>query len=70
MITTTRPSPLSVFRFSQGLTQSQLAERAHVARETISRLERGAQPQARTASAISVALGLDEDLLFPTEVSE
>jgi transcriptional regulator with XRE-family HTH domain len=67
--TTTRPSPLSLFRFSQGLTQSQLADRAHVARETVSRLERGATPQGRTAAAIAGALGIAEDLIFPPQES-
>ena len=70
MTTTARPSPLSAFRFLQGLTQAQLAERAQCARETVSRLERGAKPQAATAEALSRALGQDPALLFPNDAGQ
>jgi transcriptional regulator with XRE-family HTH domain len=63
------PSPLSLFRFAKGETQNSLASKAGVARETVSRLERGATPQGRTAAAIADALGIAEDLIFPPQES-
>jgi len=61
-----QPSPLALARFSRGLTQHQFAQRARVARETISRLERGATPQLTTAQLIAGALGLPVDAIFPS----
>ena len=60
-----QPSPLALARFSRGLTQHQFAQRARVARETISRLERGTTPQLTTAQSIASALGLPVDEVFP-----
>ena len=61
----TSPHPLALARYSRGLTQHQFAQRAHVARETISRLERGATPQLTTAQSIASALGLSVEVVFP-----
>ena len=58
-------SALSLERFRQRLTQHDLALRAGVSRETISRLERGETPQLRTARAIARALRGDLDRIFP-----
>lgn len=52
-------SPLEIARRERGLTQLDLAARAGVARETISRLERGEWPRLRTAHAIAKALGVE-----------
>jgi transcriptional regulator with XRE-family HTH domain len=60
-------SAVRTCRVLTGLTQQALAQRAGVRRETVSRVERGASPQLRTARALADALGLDVDGLFPTE---
>ncbi len=64
------PCSLALVRFGLGLTQGQLADRAEVARETISRLERGATPQLTTAQSIASALGLPVDAIFPKDDDE
>jgi transcriptional regulator with XRE-family HTH domain len=58
-------APLALCRLARGFTQAALAERAKVARETISRLERGGRPQLRNAQAIAAALDFPLDLVFP-----
>lgn len=60
-----RPSDLALCRISEGLTQAALAERAGVARETVSRVEGGHAPNLRTAWALARALGWPVDALFP-----
>jgi len=65
MIPVDGPCPLRVARVLRGLSQHDLAERAHVARETVSRVERGMSPQLRTARALSGALGVPIPELFP-----
>lgn len=69
MDTTQRPpSALSLLRLANGWTQAQLGSRAGgLARETVSRIERGARPQAATADALSQALGIPADKLFPAK---
>jgi transcriptional regulator with XRE-family HTH domain len=56
---------LALCRLFRGFTQADLADRAKVSRETISRLERGGRPQLRNAQAIAAALDFDLDLVFP-----
>jgi len=65
MIPVDGPRPLRLARLVRGLSQHDLAERAHVARETVSRVERGMSPQLRTARALSGALGVPISELFP-----
>jgi len=56
------------FREVAGLTQAQLAERVHVATETISRLERGATiPSVSRLDDIARALGVGIHDLFEPE---
>ncbi|WP_439571847.1 helix-turn-helix transcriptional regulator [Sphingomonas sp.] len=55
-------------RKERGLTQSRIAKRAGLTRETISRAERGRLPSADTASRICNAIGIDRseiDLKVP-----
>jgi transcriptional regulator with XRE-family HTH domain len=61
------PSAIRTVRLLSGLSQAELAHRAGLRRETVSRVERGASPQLRTARALAEALGLDVELLFPRE---
>jgi transcriptional regulator with XRE-family HTH domain len=64
-------SALSVFRHARGWTQKVTAERAGIAAETVSRIERGHEsPQPRTASKLSTALGVPVELLFPATQTE
>ena len=58
-------SPIALRRFLLRLSQTGLAERAGLSRDTISRLERGEQPRLDTARAVSHALGVDVATLFP-----
>jgi transcriptional regulator with XRE-family HTH domain len=58
-------SPIALRRFLFRLSQTGLAERAGLSRDTISRLERGEQPRLDTARAVSLALGVDVATLFP-----
>ena len=44
---------LALCRLFRGFTLADLADRAKVSRETISRLERGGTPQLRNAQAIA-----------------
>ena len=55
----TTVSPLEIARRERDLTQLDLATRAGVARETVSRIERGEWPRLRTARAIAQALGVE-----------
>ena len=63
----TRRTTLTLLRAVHGVTQTQLAERAGIARQTVSNIERGAHtPTVTTASAITRALGYtDPSLVFP-----
>lgn len=63
----TRPaSALRLVRVARGLTQGQLADRAGLARPTISRLENAhEEPQHRTAQRLAAVLGWDAAALFP-----
>jgi putative transcriptional regulator len=58
-------SPIAIRRFIAGLTQADLAERAGISRDTISRLERGEHPRLVTARALARALGTPVGDLFP-----
>jgi len=58
-------SPIALLRFVSGLSQGDLANRAGISRDTISRLERGEHPRLVTAQALSRALGVDVAHLFP-----
>jgi transcriptional regulator with XRE-family HTH domain len=58
-------SPIALRRFVAGLTQADLAERARISRDTISRLERGDHSRLVTARALARALGTDVVDLFP-----
>jgi transcriptional regulator with XRE-family HTH domain len=58
-------SPIALQRFLLRLSQSELADRAGLSRETVSRLERGERPRLDTARALSHALGVDVAILFP-----
>lgn len=51
-------NPIRRIRAERGMTQEQLAERSGVARETISRLERGA-PNVRQSTLTALAYALD-----------
>ncbi len=53
------------YRKARGLTQAQLAERSHVATETISRLERGAAiPSIARLASVAQVLGVELHELF------
>jgi transcriptional regulator with XRE-family HTH domain len=56
---------LKVARIAHGLKQEELAELAGVTRQTIGDLESGGSPRLRTAQALSKALGVSVDQLFP-----
>jgi transcriptional regulator with XRE-family HTH domain len=59
-------SPLTLARLAVGLTQAELGRQSGVARETISRLETGAQtPRLSTARALAYVLGYEFSLIFP-----
>lgn len=59
-------SALRVVRVARGFTQGQLAERAGLARPTISRLENDhEEPQHRTAQRLAAVLAWDVAALFP-----
>jgi transcriptional regulator with XRE-family HTH domain len=64
------PSAIRTVRLLSGLSQTQLAQRAGITRETVSRVENGGEPQRRTARAIADALGLDLEVLFPKKEKE
>lgn len=60
------PAPLKVLRVLHGDRQIDLAARAGVSRETISRSETGTtRPRPETAAAIANAVGVSADVLFP-----
>ncbi len=59
-------SPIALQRFILRLSQADLASRAGLSRDTVSRLERGELPRLNTARALSGVLGLSVDALFPT----
>ena len=58
-------SPIALLRFVANLSQTALADRCGVSRDTISRLERGERPRLDTARALAHALGVDVATLFP-----
>jgi transcriptional regulator with XRE-family HTH domain len=55
-------SRIETARRRAGLTQAELADRAGLCRETISRLERGEEPMLGTALAVANALGTGLDV--------
>lgn len=50
---------LRKYRESIGMTQSELAEKSHVSRVTISRLERGIEQNTTTKTLLRIAKALD-----------
>lgn len=59
----TRPvSPLEQARRAAGLTQQQLADRAGMSRDSVSRAERGRDVALSTARVLSAALGVSLDV--------
>jgi DNA-binding XRE family transcriptional regulator len=63
-----RRSPLAVHRFTAGLTQEELAVRAHISREAVIALEQGKhRPRRLTARALADALDVPVSELFPIE---
>ncbi len=59
-------SALYLFRHGRRWTQGDLARRAGLTQETVSRLERGLErPRASTRARLAEALGQPEQLLFP-----
>jgi transcriptional regulator with XRE-family HTH domain len=55
---------LRTIREQHGLTQAQLADKSHVAQNSISRLERGrTRPTFQTALALASALGIAPETL-------
>ncbi len=61
-------SPLYLFRHLRRWTQAELAERAGLTQETISRLERGLErPRTSTRARLAEALGFDAEVVFPEE---
>lgn len=64
-------SPLAVYRFAAGLTQAELANRAGISRLAVVNLEAGKhRPHPLTARALSAALGIPPEALFPPEETE
>ena len=60
------PSPLRLARLTEGLRQVDVASRAGITREWLSRLEREAHnPHLLTMQAIATALGRQIDDIFP-----
>jgi transcriptional regulator with XRE-family HTH domain len=59
-------SLLSTTRKSHGLTQVQLAKLAEVSQATISFSERGYTPRAPIRRALAAALGVEPEVIFPT----
>lgn len=69
-MTDTSPSGPSLIRLCRvlgGLSEAKLAERAGICRETVSKIENGADPHLRTAQAVADALGIDVTTLFPVK---
>lgn len=66
MMQTPQPkSPLAVHRFSAGMTQAQLAERAGISRTAVANIERGEHgARPLTAKALAAALGVPVEQLF------
>jgi len=61
-------NPLYLFRHARRWTQGELAERAGLTQETISRLERGLErPRAITRARLAEALGYAVEVVFPEE---
>ena len=60
-------TPLAVFRYAANLSQAQLAEAAGISRVGLANIERGeSAPRLATAQALSDALGVPVEELFPT----
>lgn len=62
---------LRILRVARDWHQAELARRAGLSREEVSRLERGRhRPQPATAQALADALGVPAEALFPTPTPE
>jgi len=61
---------LAIMRFSRGMTQEELAERADVAKNTVQRLERGELPTLKVAIRVAEALDADVSTLFLADRDE
>lgn len=60
-----RTPAIVVYRVARGFTQSELAARAGIARQTLNRLERGrGGPRMSTARSLAAALEVDVEILF------
>lgn len=64
-MTVRKAAPLTLCRLNQGLSQEELARRAGVARESVSRIECGRKPTLETAQALAAALDYPFELVFP-----
>lgn len=63
---TGRPRPLRLRRLMLGLTQGEVAQKAGVSLDWISRLERGVERSSlKTRARIAQALDCDVDVIFP-----
>lgn len=57
-----------LIRVQRGLTQQEVAERSHISRQTISRLEQGAEPNGPTIKKLADAYGVEvERLMAPAK---
>jgi transcriptional regulator with XRE-family HTH domain len=59
---------MKLARLYRGMSQSELAEKAGLKQAQVSRLESGTrEPRLQTARKLAEALGVDVDLLFPSD---
>jgi transcriptional regulator with XRE-family HTH domain len=63
------PSPLELARRAQGLTQSELADRAGVSRNLIAQAQHGYVPSLESQQRIADALGIDVAGLWPAQTA-
>ena len=61
---------MALARFLKGWTQAELGTHAGRSEHTVKRIEAGATPQLTTAIALSQALGVGVDALFPLNDEE
>ena len=56
-------------RKEKGWTQEELAERAHISRQTVGRAEKSINISLKTLEAIANAIGVSCSFLYPNNVS-